>query len=64
MKLILRFLLIAFAAFVCCESEPEPNSNVVPSTAEEPPQIEQGRNNKYQRNLVDDLISIFHTSIY
>lgn len=50
MKLILRFLLIAFAAFVCCESEPEPNSNVVPSTAEEPPQIEQGRNNKYQRN--------------
>lgn len=51
MKLIWSILLIAFVAFVCCESENESSSNEssVPSNAEEPLQSgEEGDISKIQ----------------
>lgn len=70
MKLLLCFLLIAFAAFVCCQSESDPESSMgeaaEPSNAEEPPQSEEGDVDKIQVRFIIlyDLIVISNTLVY
>lgn len=70
MKLLLSLLLIAFAAFVCCQTESDPESSMgeaaEPSNAEELLQSEEGDVDKTQVRFIIlyDLIVISNTLVY